>query len=152
VSSASTTPQVLGTAVPLATAIADVAAARSRYLEESGRYVHVIATGGVHTGGDLAKAIACGADAVMLGRALAAADEAPGRGAYWGLSASHHELPRGRHERLEQVGPIASILHGPSGREDGRLNLIGGLRHAMGVTGYESVRRLHEVELCIRPR
>jgi IMP dehydrogenase len=151
-SSASTTPQVLGTSVPLATAIAEVAAARSRYLEESGRYVHVIASGGVQTGGDLVKALACGADAVMLGRALAAAEEAPGRGAYWGLSASHHQLPRGRHEQLEVVGPIRAVLHGPSGREDGRLNLIGGLRHAMGVTGYESLRRLHEAELSIRPR
>jgi IMP dehydrogenase len=150
VSSASTTQRVLGASVPLATAIANVAEARSRYLEESGRYVHVIANGGVHTGGDIAKAIACGADAVMLGRAFAGAEEAPGRGAYWGLSASHHELPRGRHERLDTIGSINSILRGPSSREDGRLNLIGGLRHAMGITGYESLRRLHEVELVIR--
>jgi IMP dehydrogenase len=149
-SSASTTPAVLGTHVPSATAIADVAAARSRYLEESGRYVHVIASGGLHTGGDVTKALACGADAVMLGRPLAAADEAPGQGAYWGVSASHHGLPRGRLERVEPLGPLRAVLEGPSTRDDGRMNLIGALRHAMGVTGYESLRQFHEVGLSVR--
>jgi IMP dehydrogenase len=151
-SSASTTPEVLGTHVPSATAIAEVAAARSRYLEESGRYVHVIATGGLHTGGAIAKALACGADAVMLGRPLAAATEAPGRGAYWGLSASHHELPRGRLERVEPLGTLEAILEGPATRDDGRMNLVGALRHALGVTGYESLRRFHEVELSVGGR
>jgi IMP dehydrogenase len=108
--SVSTTQAALGIHVPMATAIAEVAAARSRYLEESGRYVHVIAAASVRTGGDLAKAIACGADAVMLGRSLARADEAPGRGAYWGLAAAHHDLPRGRYDRVEQLGPLAAIL------------------------------------------
>jgi len=148
-SSAETTRETLGIHVPLATAIAEVAAARSRYLEESGRYVHVIAAGGIRTGGDLAKAIACGADAVMLGRALASADEAPGRGAYWGLAAAHHELPRGRHDRVEPLGPMQVILEGPGHRADGTVNLVGGLRRAMGITGYRSLARLKEAELSV---
>jgi IMP dehydrogenase len=148
-SSVSTTHAALGVHVPLATAVAEVAAARSRYLEESGRYVHVIATGGIRTGGDLAKVIACGADAAMLGRPLAAADEAPGRGAYWGLSAAHHELPRGRYGRVETLGPMSVVLEGPAHRDDGTVNLMGGLRRAMGVTGYESLSRLREADLAV---
>jgi IMP dehydrogenase len=151
-SSVSTTEAALGIHVPLATAIAEVAAARSRYLEESGRYVHVIAAGGLCTGGDLAKAVACGADAVMLGRALASADEAPGRGAYWGLSAAHHTLPRGRYARVERLGPMEVVLHGPAHRDDGRVNLVGGLRRAMGVTGYETLGQLRNAELTVRRR
>jgi IMP dehydrogenase len=149
-SSVSTTHEALGIQVPMATAIAEVAAARSRYLEESGRYVHVIAAGGIRTGGDMAKAIACGADAVMLGRALAAATEAPGRGAYWGLSAAHHELPRGSFGHVETLGSTEVILNGPAHRDDGQVNLVGGLRRAMGITGYESRSRFHEVELTLR--
>lgn len=149
-SSVSTTHSALGIHVPMATAIAEVAAARSRYLEESGRYVHVIAAGSIRTGGDLAKAIACGADAAMLGRSLAAADEAPGRGAYWGLASAHHELPRGRYDRVEPLGPLEVILRGPAHRDDGSVNLIGGLQRAMGVTGYESLSRLRDAELAVR--
>ncbi len=149
-SSVSTTPEALGIGVPLATAIAEVAHARTRYLDESGRYVQVIAAGGISTGGDLAKAIACGADAVMLGSALAAADEAPGRGANWGVSAAHHELPRGRYARVEPLGPMEVILHGPAHRDDGTVNLIGGLRRAMGVTGYESLSLLRDAELMVK--
>jgi IMP dehydrogenase len=151
-SSVSTTPEVLGIDAPLATAIAEVAAARSRYLEESGRYVHVIAAGGVGSGGDLAKAVACGADAAMLARPLAAADEAPAGVAYWGLSAAHPDLPRSRFERVEPLGPLSVILHGPAHRDDGTVNLAGALRRAMGVTGYESLARLREAELTVRPR
>jgi IMP dehydrogenase len=151
-SSVSTTRAALGVHVPLATAVAEVAAARTRYLEESGRYVHVIAGGGIRTGGHLATAIACGADAVMLGRPLAAADEAPGRGAYWGLSAAHHELPRGRYDRVERLGPLRVVLEGPAHRDDGSVNLIGGLRRAMGVTGHETLSQLHGAELVVRPR
>lgn len=151
-SSVSTTHAALGIHVPLATAVAEVAAARSRYLEESGRYVHVIANGGIRTGGDLAKVIACGADAAMLGRPLAAADEAPGGGAYWGLSAAHHELPRGRYGRVETLGPLSVILEGPAHRDDGTVNLIGGLRRAMGITGYQSLSRLREADLTLLSR
>ncbi len=152
VGSASTTQRALGVAVPQATAIAEVAAARSRYLEESGRYVEVIASGGIHTGGDLAKAVVCGADAVMLGRALAASEEAPGRGAYWGLSAAHHELPRGEHTTVETVGTVEEILLGPAHRHDGTLNLLGGLRRAMAVTGYEDLRAFRRAQLMVGGR
>ena len=150
VGSASTTARALGVAVPQATAIAEVAAARSRYLEESGRYVQVIASGGVRTGGDVARAIACGADAVMLGRALAAAEEAPGRGAHWGLAAAHHTLPRGEHTRVETTGTLEEVLLGPSHRDDGTLNLFGGLRRAMGVAGYEDLSALRRADLVLR--
>ncbi len=148
-SSVSTTAAALGVHVPLATAIAEVASARARYLEESGRYVQVIAAGGMTTGGDLAKAFACGADAVMLGRPLASADEAPGHGAYWGLSAAHHELPRGRYVRLDPLGPMEVVLRGPAHRDDGSVNLIGGLRRAMGVTGCQRLVELRDVDLSV---
>ncbi len=147
--SVATSGAAIGVEVPLATAIAEIAAARSRYLEESGRYVKVIVAGGVDTGGAMAKAIACGADAIMLGRPLAAADNAPGRQAYWGHAAAHPELPRSRFERLDPLGPLDVILRGPSHRDDGTVNLIGGLRRAMGVTGYESLARLRDAELTL---
>ena len=147
--SVSTTGPALGIDVPLATAIAEVASARSRYLEESGRYVEVIVAGGVNTGGDLVKTIACGADAVMLGRSLASSEEAPGRGAYWGPSAAHSELPRSRYERIATLGSLEVVLQGPAHRDDGSVNLIGGLRRAMGVTGYESLARLRDAQITI---
>lgn len=150
-SSVSTTAAALGIHVPSATAIAEVAAARARYLEESGRYVHVIAAGGIRTGGDVVKAIACGADAVMLGRPFASTHEAPGRGAYWGLSAAHHELPRGRYDRVEPLGSMDVVLNGPAHRDDGSVNLIGGLKHAMGVTGCQRLVELREVDLAVAP-
>ena len=146
----STTYEALGIEAPMATAIAEVAAARTRYLEESGRYVQVIAAGGLHTGGHLATAIACGADAVMLSRPLAAAADAPGRGAYWGLSAAHHELPRARFEHLEVLGTTAQILEGPAHRDDGTVNLLGGLRRAMGIAGCERLAGLREAPLIVR--
>jgi len=148
-SSVSTTSAALGIGVPRATAIAEVAAARNRYLMDSGRYVQVIASGGLRTGGDVAKAIACGADAVMVGRALAAAAEAPGAGAYWGLSAAHHELPRGRFERVDQLGTLEQLLTGPAHRDDGTVNLFGGLRRAMAVCGARSRRDLQRTELTV---
>lgn len=149
VGSASTTRAALGVGVPLATAIAEVAAARSRYLEESGRYVEVIASGGIGTGGELATAIACGADAVMLGRALARTTEAPGGGAHWGLSAAHHTLPRGQHELVDVVGSLTEVLHGPSHRHDGASNLVGGLVRAMSVCGHEDLAALRRAELSV---
>ncbi|HEX9890020.1 MAG TPA: GuaB3 family IMP dehydrogenase-related protein [Nitriliruptorales bacterium] len=148
--SVSTTHQALGVGVPAATAVAEVASARNRYLSESGRYVQVIASGGIATGGDLAKAIACGADAVMLGRPLAAAEEAPGQGAYWGVSAAHHELPRGRLERLETLGTLEQVLTGPAHRDDGTVNLFGGLRRAMAVCGHEDLHALQRSDLIVR--
>lgn len=140
----------LGLHVPLASALAEVAGARARYLEESGRYVQVIAAGGLRTGGDLAKAFALGADAAMLGRPLAAASDAPAAGAYWGLDAGHPQLPRSRFERLEPLGTTAQIINGPAHRDDGQTNLIGGLRRAMGLTGVERLAQLREVELVVR--
>ncbi len=148
--SVSTTTAALGVGRPLATSIAEVAGARNRYLAESGRYVHVIASGGIATGGDLVKAIACGADAAMLGRPLARAEEAPGGGAYWGYSSAHHELPRGRLARVGTLGSLEQILTGPAHRDDGTVNLVGGLRRAMAVCGYEDLRSLQRAELSVR--
>lgn len=150
VSSVSTTDRALGVRVPRATAIAEVASARNRYLMDSGRYVQVIATGGLRTGGDLALAVACGADGLMLGRALASAEEAPGAGTYWGLSAAHHELPRGRFERVETLGTLEQILTGPAHRDDATVNLVGGLHRTMAVAGVENLRALQRVHLAVR--
>lgn len=149
---AHTTRQALGIHVPMATAIADVAAARRDYLDESGgRYVHVIADGGVGRSGDLVKAIACGADAVMLGAALARSEEAPGRGWHWGSEAHHGELPRGERAHVGTVGTMQQILHGPATQPDGTLNLIGALRRTMATTGYTDVKELQRVQVIVSP-
>jgi IMP dehydrogenase len=149
---AHTTRLTLGIHAPMASAIADVAAARRDYMDESGgRYVHVIADGGVGRSGEIVKAIACGADAVMLGAALARATDAPGRGFHWGSEAHHPRLPRG--ERVE-VGALASleeILLGPGRMADGTTNLIGALRHAMATTGYSDLKEFQRVEVVIAP-
>ena len=145
-----TTGTVTGVGAPLATAIADVRAARMRHLDETGVYVHLIADGGMRTGADIAKAVACGADAVMLGSALAAATDAPGRGWHWGTSIVHPELPQGRRVRVEQVGTLREILLGPSAHADGRLNIAGALRSAMATCGYESVKELQLAEVLVR--
>ncbi len=149
-SAASTTRPTLGVSMPQATAVAEVASARNRYLGESGRYVQVIAAAGIETGGDIARAIACGADAVMLGVPLARASEAPGGGNYWGLASAHHELPRGGLIRVGQRGSLERIVSGPADREDGTANLIGALKRAMVVTGYEDLRALQRAELVVR--
>jgi len=146
----STTRNVLGVAVPSASAVAEVAGARDRYLVESGRYVQVIAAASVRTGGDIAKAIACGADAVGLGRPLAAATDAPAPGAYWGLAAAHHELPRGRYTNVEPVGTLREIVTGPADRDDGTMNLMGALRRSMAICGYEDLRAFQQAELVVR--
>jgi IMP dehydrogenase len=149
---AHTTRDVLGVRVPMASAIADVAAARRDYLDESGgRYVHVIADGGVGRSGDLPKAIACGADAVMVGSPLARAVEAPGRGWHWGIEATHPELPRGDRVELGTVGTLAEILHGPSRTADGTMNLVGALRRAMATTGYSDLKEFQRVEVVVTP-
>jgi IMP dehydrogenase len=149
---AHTTRDVLGVRVPMASAIADVAAARRDYMDESGgRYVHVIADGGVGRSGDLPKAIACGADAVMVGSPLARAAEAPGQGFHWGIEAAHPELPRGDRVELGRVGTLAEILHGPSYVPDGTMNLVGGLRRAMATTGYSDLKEFQRVEIVVSP-
>ncbi|WP_341360336.1 GuaB3 family IMP dehydrogenase-related protein [Georgenia sp. M64] len=149
---AHTTRRSLGIHVPMATAVADVAAARRDYLDESGgRYVHVIADGSVGRSGDLVKAIACGADAVMLGAALARASEAPGRGWHWGSEAHHPVLPRGERVHVGTVGSLAEILHGPSTQADGTVNLIGALRRTMATTGYSDIKEFQRVEVVVSP-
>ena len=148
---ACTTRGVLGIGVPQATAIADAAGARSRHLEETGVYVQVIADGGMSRGGDIAKAIACGADAVMIGTPLAAAHEAPGRGCHWGMASFHPTLPRGARVKVERRGTIREILLGPAHENDGRMNLFGALRTSMATCGYETIREFHKVEVMVAP-
>jgi IMP dehydrogenase len=147
---AHTTRQVLGISVPMATAVADVAAARREYLDESGgRYVHVIADGSVGKSGDIAKAIACGADAVMLGSPLARAEQAPGRGWHWGSEAHHSEVPRGARVHVGTTGTLEEILLGPSHSSDGTMNLFGALRRAMATCGYSDLKEFQRVEVVL---
>lgn len=148
--SSHTTADVLGVRVPMASAVADVAAARRDYLDESGgRYVHVIADGSLGTSGDIVKAFACGADAAMLGAALARATDAPGGGALWGSEAWHPQLPRGTRNLLPSVGTFAEILHGPSATADGTMNIAGALRKAMATTGYSDLKEFQRVEMVV---
>ena len=148
---ACTTRGVLGVGVPQATAIADAAGARIRYLDETGRYVHVIADGGMRTGGDVAKAIACGADAVMIGSPLAAATEAPGRGFHWGMATFHPTLPRGARVEVGELGSLQEILVGPAHENDGRRNLFGALRVSMATCGYSDLKEFQKAEVMIAP-
>jgi IMP dehydrogenase len=148
---ACTTRGVLGVGVPQATAIADAAAARMQHMHETGRYVHVIADGGMRTGGDIAKAIACGADAVMIGSPLARAYEAPGRGFHWGMATFHPTLPRGTRVRTSQIGSLEEILVGPAHENDGTLNLFGALRTSMATTGYLNIREFQKAEIMVAP-
>jgi IMP dehydrogenase len=148
---ACTTRAVLGVGVPQATAIADAAGARMRYLDEAGRYVHVIADGGMRTGGDVAKAIACGADAVMLGSPIASAAEAPGRGFHWGMATFHPELPRGARVEVGSLGTLEEMLVGPAHENDGRRNLFGALRVSMATTGYADVKEFQKAEVMVAP-
>ncbi len=147
-----TTRTVLGVAVPMATAISDVAAARRDYLDESGgRYVHVIADGGMRQSGDIAKAFAVGSDAVMVGSPFARAAEAPGSGYHWGSEAHHEELPRGNRLELGSIGTLEQILHGPSNVADGSMNLIGALRRAMATSGYSDLKEFQRVQVVVAP-
>ncbi|GAA4721385.1 IMP dehydrogenase [Promicromonospora umidemergens] len=149
---AHTTRVSLGIHAPMATSMADVAAARRDYLDESGgRYVHVIADGGVGHSGDIVKAVACGADAVMLGAALARAAEAPGQGFHWGPEAHHPQLPRGERVEVGTVGTLEEILFGPGKQADGTLNLVGALRRAMATTGYSDLKEFQRVEVVVSP-
>ena len=148
---ACTTRGVLGIGVPMATALADAAGARIRHLEEMGRYVQVIADGGMRTGGDVAKAIACGADAVMIGSPLARAVEAPGRGHHWGMATFHPDLPRGTRVKTTPLGTLKEILLGPAPVNDGSMNLFGGLRTSMATTGYQTVKEFQKAEVMVAP-
>jgi IMP dehydrogenase len=148
---ACTTRGVLGIGVPQATAIADAAGARIRHLDETGRYCHVIADGGMRTGGDIAKAIACGADAVMIGSPLAAATEAPGRGYHWGMATFHPTLPRGARVKTATIGTLEEILVGPAHENDGRLNLFGALRTSLATCGYANIKEFQKAEVMIAP-
>ncbi|MGH3347623.1 MAG: GuaB3 family IMP dehydrogenase-related protein [Nocardioides sp.] len=147
---AHTTRTVLGIAVPMASAVADVASARRDYMDESGgRYVHVIADGSIGRSGDIAKAIACGADAVMVGSPFARATDAPGRGFHWGGEAHHKQLPRGQRVEFSPVGTLEEILFGPSRVADGTMNLIGALRRSLATTGYTEIKEFQRVEVVV---
>lgn len=148
---ACTTRGVLGLGVPQATAIADVRAARMRHLDETGIYCHVIADGGMATGGDISKAIVCGADAVMIGSPLAAAAEAPGRGYHWGMATFHPTLPRGARVHTGTRGTLKEVLLGPANENDGKLNLCGGLRTSMATCGYVDVKEFQKAEVMVAP-
>src|SRR5436190_4702524 len=148
---ACTTRGVLGIGVPQATAIADVAAARSQHMLETGEYCNVIADGGMRTGGDISKAIATGADAVMIGSPLARAKEAPGRGFHWGMATFHPSLPPGARVATVQDGTLEEILLGPAHENDGTFNLIGALRTSMATCGYEDIRDFQRAEVMIAP-
>ena len=148
---ACTTRAVLGLGVPQATAIADARAARMRHLDETGVYCQVIADGGMGTGGDIAKAIVCGADAVMIGSPLAAASEAPGRGYHWGMATFHPTLPRGARVKTAIRGTLEEILVGPANENDGRMNLFGALRTSMATCGYQTVKEFQKAEVMVAP-
>lgn len=149
---AHTTRTSLGIHAPLATAVADVAAARRDYMDESGgRYVHVIADGGLGHSGDMVKAFACGADAIMVGAALARSSEAPGGGFHWGPEAHHPELPRGERVHVGTVGSLEELLFGPGTRADGTTNMMGALRRSMATTGYSDLKEFQRVDVVVSP-
>ncbi len=148
---ACTSREVLGIGVPQVTATIDAAAARGQYFKETGRYVPIITDGGISSGGDLCKAFAAGADAVMLGSIFAACEEAPGRGHHWGMATPHAELPRGTRVTVGVTTNLQRVLFGPTSRTDGRENLVGALRTAMGVCGAQSIREFQQAEMVIAP-
>ncbi len=148
---ACTTRGVLGIGVPQATAIADVQAARSQHMLETGEYVKVVADGGMRNGGDISKAFACGADAVMIGSPLARAYEAPGGGFHWGMATFHPSLPRGARVKTTQNGTLEQILLGPAHENDGTFNLMGSLRTSMATCGYEDIPAFHKAEVMVAP-
>ena len=148
---ACTTREVTGVGVPQVTATLDCAAAREEYFRRTGRYVPIITDGGIRTGGDLCKAFACGADAVMIGTPLAQAREAPGRGFNWGMAAPHAALPRGTRVNVGVTGPLEQILHGPTSKTDGTQNLLGALEVCMGMVGAFTLREMHRAEVVVAP-
>lgn len=148
---ACTSRGVLGVGVPQATAVADCAAARDDYYQETGKYVPVLADGGIITGGDICKCIACGADAVMIGSPIARAAEAPGRGYHWGMATPSPVLPRGTRINVGTTGTIKEILTGPAKLDDGTHNLLGALKTSMGTLGAKDLKEMQEVEVVIAP-
>jgi len=148
---ACTTREVIGVGVPQITATLNCAAARETYLQESGKYVVVITDGGIRTGGDLCKAFAAGADAIMIGSPLAQAAEAPGKGYHWGMSHSHPALPRGTRVRVGTTAPLEQILFGPASVTDGTQNLVRALRTSMGVCSARTIKEMHKVKMIIAP-
>ena len=148
---ACTSRGVLGVGIPQATAVADCAAARDDHEKESGRYVPVVADGGIVTGGDICKCLACGADAVMIGSPIARAAEAPGRGFHWGMATPSPVLPRGTRIRVGTTGSLEKILRGPAGLDDGTQNLLGCIRTSMGTLGARTLREMRQVEVVVAP-
>ncbi len=148
---ACTSRGVLGVGIPQATAVADCAAAREEFFKETGKYVPIIADGGLITGGDICKSIACGADAVMIGSPFARAKEAPGRGFHWGMATPSPVLPRGTRIRVGTTGSLEQILRGPAGLDDGTHNLLGALKTSMGTLGAATIREMQQVEVVIAP-
>jgi IMP dehydrogenase len=148
---ACTSREVLGIGVPQVTATLDCAAARDHFLQRTGRYVPVITDGGMRTGGDVCKAFASGADAVMIGSPFAQAQEAPGRGHHWGMATPHAGLPRGTRIKVGVNGGLEQILFGPTSLTNGTQNLVGALRTCMGVCGAATIREMHEVDMVIAP-
>ncbi len=148
---ACTSRGVLGVGVPQATAIADCAAARDDYYKETGNYIPIIADGGLITGGDICKCIACGADGVMIGSPFARATEAPGRGYHWGMATPSPVLPRGTRIRVATTGSLEQILIGPAGLDDGTHNLLGALKTSMGTLGAKNIKEMQQVEVVIAP-
>ena len=148
---ACTSRGVLGIGVPMATSIADCASARDDYFLKTGRYVHVIGDGGMSTGGDICKAIACGADAVMIGSPFAKAKEAPGNGFHWGMATPSPVLPRGTRIKVGSIGTLKEILLGPAKFDDGSQNLIGALKTSMSTLGAQNIKEMQQVEAVIAP-
>lgn len=148
---ACTTRGVLGIGVPQITATVDAAAARDHYYKKTGDYIPIIADGGMRIGGEICKAFAAGADAVMVGSAFAKAEEAPGRGFHWGMATSHANLPRGTRINVGTTGTLEQILFGPAKTDDGSQNLVGALRTSMGALGAENIKAMHDVEIIIAP-
>jgi IMP dehydrogenase len=148
---ACTTREVTGVGVPQVTATLDCSAARDEYVRRTGRYVPIITDGGIRTGGDLCKAIACGADAVMIGSPLARSAEAPGKGYNWGMATPHPALPRGTRVKVGTTGTLQQILFGPTSRTDGTQNLVGALTACMGMVGAFNIREMHNTEVIVAP-
>jgi IMP dehydrogenase len=148
---ACTSRGVLGVGIPQATAIADCAAARDAYFQETGKYIPIIADGGLVTGGDVCKCIACGADAVMMGSPFARAQEAPGRGYHWGMATPSPVLPRGTRIRVDTTGTLEQILRGPAILDDGTHNFLGSLQTSMGTLGAKDLKEMQQVEVVIAP-